>query len=142
MQAKTTVITLIISLCLLLSACAESVPGAMPEPMGKTVVITPAIKGNSASLDVGDILEIQIPTIPTQGFEWQVQNLDTNILLQEGIAVYTEDTYPISAGGVTTLRFKAVGSGKTNLSLLYVNTPSGETPSMSKQSFGMPVEVN
>ena len=142
MTKTTQFLTLMTAVCLLLSACAEAAPGIEAEPTGQTLVITPAIKGNSANLNVGDILEVQIPTIPTEGFEWQVQNLDTNILLQEGIAVYTEDTYPISAGGITTLRFKAVGSGKTNLSLLYVNTPSGETPSMSKQSFGMPVEVN
>ena len=129
------------AVCLLLTACGVIAPGTEAEPIGKTLVITPAIKGNSASLNVGDTLEIQIPTIPTAGFEWEVQDLDTNILLQEGSAIYTEDPGPNSAGGIVTLRFKAVGIGKTHLSLLYVNSPSGETPSFSKNSFGMPVEV-
>jgi len=129
------------AVCLLLTACGGIAPGNEENPLGKTLVITPAIKGNSASLNVGDTLEIQIPTIPTAGFEWEVQNLDTDILLQEGSAVYTEDTAPNSAGGIVTLRFKAVGIGETHLSLLYVNSPSDETPALSMRSFGMPVEV-
>ena len=123
--------------CLLLASCAENNPGIE----GKTVIITPAIKGNSAVLNVGDTLEIRIPTIPTAGFEWQAQDLNTNILVQQGSAVYTEDSSPNSAGGTVTLVFKAVGSGKVNLNLLYVNTPSNGSPNLSSNSFGMVVEV-
>jgi predicted secreted protein len=118
---------------LLLAACA----GSVPTTEAKTVVITPAIKGNSASLNVGDTLEIQIPTIPKEGFEWVAQDLDKNILLQEGSAEYTADTNQNAAGGIVTLVFKAVGAGKTNLSLMYVNSAS----SLSSNSFGMTVEV-
>jgi predicted secreted protein len=119
--------------CLLLTACGGSVPATQ----GKTVVITPAIKGNSASINIGDTLEIQIPTIPTEGFEWVVEDLDTNILVQEGGAVYAEDISPDSAGGIVTLVFKAVGEGNTTLNLLYVNSAS----SISSKSFGMTIEV-
>jgi predicted secreted protein len=118
---------------LLLAACA----GSVPTTEAKTVVITPAIKGNSASLNVGDTLEIQIPTIPKEGFEWVAQDLDKNILLQEGSAEFTADTSPNAAGGIVTLVFKAVGAGNTNLSLMYVNSAS----SLSSNSFGMTVEV-
>jgi len=118
---------------LLLAACA----GSVPTTEAKTVVITPAIKGNSASLNVGDTLEIQIPTIPKEGFEWVAQDLDKNILLQEGSAEYTADTNQNAAGGIVTLVFKAVGAGNTNLSLMYVNSAS----SLSSNSFGMTVEV-
>ena len=130
-------LTIIALACLLLTSCAENTPGIE----GKTVIITPAIKGNSAVLNVGDTLEIRIPTIPTAGFEWQAQDLNTNILVQQGSAVYTEDSSPNSAGGTVTLVFKAVGSGKENLNLLYVNTPSNGALAMSKDSFGMLVEV-
>ena len=120
-------------ICLMLTVCGRSIPTTE----GKTVVITPAIKGNSARLNVGDMLEIRIPTIPTEGFEWIVQDIDENILVQEGSAVYTKDTNPDSAGGIVTLLFKAVGAGQTNLNLLYVNSAS----SLSSNSFGMTVEV-
>jgi predicted secreted protein len=120
-------------ICLMLAACG----GSVPTTEGKTVVITPAIQGNSASMNVGDRLEIQIPTIPTEGFEWVALDLDESILVQEGSAVYTEDTLPDSAGGIVTLLFKAVGAGQTKLNLLYVNSAS----SLSSDSFGMAVEV-
>ena len=141
MKKITQLTTLLIAVCVLLTACGGIASGAGEDQTGKTIVITPAVKGNSASLNVGDILEIQIPTIPSEGFDWEAQNLDLTILVQQGSAVYTKDSDPNSAGGITTLRFKAVGLGETHLSLLYVNAPSGETPSMSKNSFGMPVEV-
>jgi predicted secreted protein len=95
MHTYTRFLTIMTTLCVLLSACG----GNIPNSDGKTVVVTPAIKGNSASLNVGDVLEIQMPTIPTEGFEWQTQDLDTTILTQEGEAVYTADTSPNVAGG-------------------------------------------
>jgi predicted secreted protein len=130
-------LTIITAVCLELTACGRSISSTG----GKTVVITPAIKGNSASLNVGDTLEIQIPTIPTAEFDWEVQDLDTTILLQEGSAEYTEDASQNSAGGIVTLIFKAVGIGKTTLNLLYINSSSNEAPSLSTNSFGMIVEV-
>jgi predicted secreted protein len=122
---------------ILLAACTES--GNSSE--AKIVIITPAIQGNSARINVGDTLEIQLPTIPKEGFEWQVQDLDTRILHQEDGAVYTADPGPNSAGGVVTLRFISVGSGKTTLNLLYINSPSTGTPVLSSNSFGVTVEV-
>jgi predicted secreted protein len=123
--------------CLLITSCAEDSMSIE----GKNVVVTPAIKGNSAVLNVGDTLEIRIPTIPTAGFEWVAQDLNTNILVQQGDAVYTEDSSPNSAGGTVTLVFKAIGSGKVNLTLLYVSSPSNSDLALSKNSFGMLVEV-
>jgi predicted secreted protein len=137
MDKFTRIVTIMTTLTVLLSACG----GSISDSEGKTVVVTPAIKGNSASLNVGDILEIQIPTIPTEAFEWQAQDLDTTILTQEGEAVYTADTSPNSAGGMVTLRFNAVGAGETTLTLLYVNSPSNGLPSLSSNSFGMAVKV-
>lgn len=158
MFKNTLLVILATTSCFILAACAgtnsatqkaseEKTQVMTPEPVedepsaGMTVVITPAIKGNSATLNVGDILEIQIPTIPTEGFEWVVQNLDTTILTQEGLAVYVRATDPNSAGGMTTLRFTAVGVGKTTISLLYLTPASGDTPAMSSSSLSVSVEV-
>jgi predicted secreted protein len=136
MKRITIFTALIIILVTLLSACAGSSTSE-----GKTVVVTPAIKENSASLGVGDTLEIQIPTIPKEGFDWVVQDFDTAILQQVGEAVYTADTSPNSAGGVTTLKFNAIAPGNTVVSLLYSNTNSGISPSLSANSFSVVVEV-
>jgi len=163
MFKNTLLIILVTTGCFILAACTGTVPGTQEASLEKTqvmtpvpdaeelgdeqaaaglrVVITPAMKGNSATLDVGDILEVQIPTIPTEGFDWVIQDLDTTILLQEGLAVYTRATDPNSAGGTTTLRFTAVGVGNTTISLLYLSAASGDTPAMSKSSLSISVEV-
>jgi len=137
MKRRTQFLLFLLSACILQTAFLGNVSGSA----GKTVIITPAITGNSVSLNVGDILEIQIPTIPVDGFEWVVQDLDTAILNQEGSAVYAADTSPNSAGGVATLKFKAVNAGTTTLNLLYASLSSGEMPGLSADSFGMMVEV-
>ncbi len=123
--------------CIGLAACGGAVAGME----GKTVIVTPDLKGNSTSLQVGDKLEVRIPTIPTSGYEWAAQDLDNAILIQDGTAVYVEDSSPNSAGGIVTLTFNAVGAGKTTLNLLYVSSSSNETPSMSSNSFSVTVDV-
>jgi predicted secreted protein len=106
-----------------------------------TIVVTPAIRGNSENLQVGDILEIQIPTIPKEGYEWEVTDLDTTVLIQEGSAVYTADPSPDSAGGTVILRFRAVSAGTTDLSLAYGSGSIEESPSFTTNTFGMTVTV-
>ena len=137
MKKFTQILTIIAAGSLLLAACG----GANPASAGKTIVITPAIKGNSASLAVGDTLEIKIPTIPKEGFSWEAQELDTSIVRQEGSAAYTADTSPNSAGGMVTLLFKAVGAGNTTITLLYVKPATDDLPSVSSNSFSVTVDV-
>jgi predicted secreted protein len=108
---------------------------------GETVVITPAIEGNVAELAIGDTLVVQIPTIPDEDFEWMVQDLNTNILIQEGNPLYKEQTGPDAGGGMTVLTFKAVGRGETQLNLVYAKPGSEREPGLSKDTFGMKVTV-
>ena len=107
----------------------------------KMLVITPSIKGQSVSLAVGETFEVQIPTIPTNGFEWEPQDLDPSILVQVGKPVYTADSSPTAAGGIVTLIFKAMGPGKTTLTLLYIRPSVNGAPSLYKNSFGVTIEV-
>jgi predicted secreted protein len=125
---------------LLLSIPLAACNGAEPTPEAKLVVVEPAIKPVSASLQVGDTLEVRLPTIPQEGFSWKVQDLDTKILKQDGEAVYVEDDGVNAAGGTTTLRFKAVGAGSTELILIFASSPDA-SPAMSAQSFSVSVEV-
>ncbi len=125
---------------LLLSIPLAACNGAEPTPEGKLVVVTPSPRPISASLKVGDTLEVRLPTIPQEGFSWQVQALDSKILKQDGEAVYVEDDGVNAAGGTTTLRFKAVGAGSTELILIFASSPDA-SPAMSAQSFSVSVEV-
>ncbi len=83
---------------------------------------------------------MRLPTIPQEGFSWQVQALDSKILKQDGEAVYVEDDGVNAAGGTTTLRFKALKAGSSTLTLVFAGSVNG-SPEMSAQSFGLSVEV-
>ena len=137
MRTRIYCLSILLLSTLLFSACSNT------SELGEntTVVVTPAIQGNSASLKVDDILEIQIPTIPTEGYAWQVQDLDTKILTQQGDPEYLKDTSENSAGGTTILRFKAVGAGKTNIGLIYTNAATAGDLALTMKTFGMSVEV-
>jgi len=137
LKAKFSNLIIFILLTLLFAACSTLEEGEK----NTTVIVTPAIKGNSASLKVGDILEIQIPTVPVEGYEWQVEDLDTKILTQQGDPEYVKDTSENSAGGTTILRFKAVGAGKTNIGLIYTNASTAGDLALTMKTFGMSVEV-
>lgn len=125
---------------LLLSIPLAACNGAEPTPEGKLVVVTPSPRPISVSLKVGDTLEVRLPTIPQEGFSWQVQALDSKILKQDGEAVYVEDDGVNAAGGTTTLRFKALKAGTGTLTLIFAGSVNG-SPEMSAQSFGLSVEV-
>jgi predicted secreted protein len=114
------------------------IPGNTPE---KALVITRDLNGKSFNLLVGDTFEIQLATIPMPGFEWTPQDLDPAILLQQGSPVYKAGTAPNSAGGIVTLTFKAVGAGKTNLTLLYLHPGENGLPALYNNSFGVNIAV-
>ena len=154
---KLIVLSLSIFLVFLAAACdiiANTIPledpevpgGDATEPedqaeTGETVVIIPAIQGNAVELTVGETLLVQIPTIPTEGFEWMVQDLDTKILLQDGKPLFMQQTGTDAAGGVVILKFKAVGTGETQLNLVYAKPTTGREPGLAKNSFGIKVTV-
>ncbi len=127
---------LLAAVSLLVTACTSAAANPPEQPEGEVVVVQPEIKGVSASLNVGDTLEVHIPTIPTEGFQWEPKDLDESILIQEGSAEYIEDTSPNSAGGIVVLKFTAVGAGQINLALFYTN---GE---FTSNTFGVSVVVD
>ncbi len=120
------------------AATTSPTAGNTPE---NALVITRDMNGKSFNLHIGDTFEIQLATIPMPGFEWTPQDLDTAVLLQQGRPIYTADTTPNSAGGIVTLRFKAVGAGKTHLTLLYLHAAENGLPALYNNSFGVTIEV-
>ena len=62
MRTRVSIISMVFLSILLLSACENT--GKSEEIA--TVIVTPAIQGNSANLKVGDILETQNPTITNE----------------------------------------------------------------------------
>jgi len=120
---------------------AKPVTSTVESTQGKEMIITQDMNGKTVSLQVGDIFEVHIPTIPTSGYDWKSKDLDTKILSQVGDSIYTADTSPNAAGGIVSLKFKAVGAGKTTLTLLYIRSAENGVPSLYSKSFGVNIVV-
>lgn len=134
---------------LALAACMASIPSTNgevkstePSKSQPPLVVTPGIKGTSIAVKAGEIFEVQIPTIPSPGFEWVVEQIDSSMLVQEGKAEYVADDSPNSAGGMTVLRFRALAAGKTVISLINAKPAQGDVPSISRDTLAVSVEVN
>jgi predicted secreted protein len=133
---------------LCLSACSSVIPvngevrNTEPPKSQPPLVVTPGIKGTSVILNVGGTFEVHIPTIPSPGFEWVVEQIDSSMLVQEGKAAYVADDSPNSAGGMTVLRFRALAAGKTVISLINAKPAQGDVPSISRDTLAVSVEVN
>ena len=73
------------------------------------------------NLSTGDKLIIKLPGNYTTGYQWVVINgYDDDVIKQEGKGEYQpEKTDLVGAGGIAAFTFKAVGTGRTDLSLEY-----------------------
>jgi inhibitor of cysteine peptidase len=75
--------------------------------------------GSQVDLDVGQILVVSLESNPTTGYRWEVDEIDDEILRQEGEAEYEAESDLVGAGGVETFRFKAQASGEGEFKLVY-----------------------
>ncbi len=74
--------------------------------------------GRKIELNKGQILAIALESNPTTGYKWEATEFDEHILRQVGDQFQPESS-AAGAGGVQTLSFEAVNSGKTSLKLIY-----------------------
>lgn len=82
------------------------------------VVLGAGDNGRQIELNKGQILAITLESNPTTGYTWEAAEFDEHILRQVGDQFQPESSAP-GAGGVQTLSFEAVNSGKTSLKLVY-----------------------
>ncbi len=64
----------------------------------------------------------------TTGYNWSVQELETQYLQQQGEEEYKSDSKLIGAGGISTFTFEAVQPGQTTLKLIYSRPFEKDTP--------------
>jgi inhibitor of cysteine peptidase len=79
--------------------------------------------GSEVELAPGEGLSITLESNPSTGFRWEVAEIDESILQQAGEAHYApadpgQPPLP-GQGGRETLRFQAVGPGRTTVQLAY-----------------------
>lgn len=100
----------------LLCACGAM---AAPTPTPSTKQLTEADAGRSIKLHVGDKLEVTLPGNLTTGFQWDASVVDTAILRPIDEPEFEPFSSAVGGGGKFTLRFAAVGTGQTDLTLIY-----------------------
>jgi inhibitor of cysteine peptidase len=98
----------------LLSTCASQ---AAPTP--STQNLTEWDNGHSVELRVGDKLAVTLEGNPTAGYRWEVDANNAAILQPKGEPQYAAGSGGVGGGGKFTLKFAAVGAGRTDLRLLY-----------------------
>ncbi|MFH2038503.1 MAG: protease inhibitor I42 family protein [Chloroflexota bacterium] len=147
---------LLVVFSLLITACAKATPDAAStnggEPTDDTVSISgggtaamvnfPDENNHTVSLNIGDTMVVNIPTIPSEGWDWIVQDIDSGILSQVGESLYKMDAGANEAGGIVTLTFKAISPGTSILTLIYATQSADQSsPSMFSSSYGLTVNV-
>ncbi|MFK0313748.1 protease inhibitor I42 family protein [Pseudomonas sp. NPDC090233] len=72
-------------------------------------------------LQVGQPLTLTLPSNPTTGYRWLVQNPASNVLRSLGPEVYSapEDAGIVGSAGISTWRFEGRAAGEGHLVLVY-----------------------
>lgn len=86
------------------------------------ISIGPEQNHSTVEVSAGDILVIELDANPSTGFAWEVEDLNTGILEQDGeIEFVQQKTDQELVGGAETelIRIKAVSSGETAIKLIY-----------------------
>lgn len=117
----------------LLSACAQ--PGKSPVELD----------GESECpkrLQVGQGLTLSLPSNPTTGYRWLVQNPASGILKSLGPELYSapEEAGIVGSVGVSTWRFQAKAAGDGHLVLVYQQPWAPEVRPV--QTFDCAIRVN
>ena len=89
----------------------------------KGTSLTDADNGKQIAVKSGDLVTLTLVSNPTTGYSWQVMEIDSAILVQDGEPEYKQSPGSeglVGAGGTETFRFKVVGSGETTLNLGYM----------------------
>lgn len=93
-------------------------------------------------LQVGQSLTLTLPSNPTTGYRWLVQNPATNVLQSLGPEVYSasEDAGIVGNAGISTWRYQARATGEGHLVLVYQQPWAPEVPPV--QTFDCAIRVN
>jgi inhibitor of cysteine peptidase len=75
--------------------------------------------GKQINLYRGQILVVSLEAQTSTGYTWEIAELDDLILKQEGEPEFQPSSGAIGAPGMQIFRFESIGSGDTDLKLIY-----------------------
>ncbi|MCH2136538.1 MAG: protease inhibitor I42 family protein [Phycisphaerales bacterium] len=120
---------------LILGGCASSAsqrptssaPGR-PDLPANSVAVTATSNGSHVSLDVGQVLVVELPENPSRGHTWQLAApMDQTVVMPDGQR-FVESSQQQADGslvGTQQLRFAAVGPGESVIDLALVRPGAG-----------------
>ncbi len=114
---------------LLVAGCATSATsGATAVPA--ELWLKEENNGQRVEVRTGQMLGIDLESIPGTGYSWQVKSVDEKILQQQGEPEFKNDTSANRVGGPSRqlMRFKIGGKGETKLELVYVRPWEKDQP--------------
>ena len=88
-------------------------------PTGSPIQVDAGSDGQLVVLGREQTLEVSLEANPTTGYTWEVATINDSILHQLGEAQFLPESTAVGAGGTQTFRFEAVGTGQTELRLVY-----------------------
>ncbi len=98
----------------------------------REIALTAKDDGATADVTVGDLLQVSLAGNPTTGYTWEAAPApDAAVLAQLGDAQFAPESNLDGAPGTMTLMFKAIGAGKTTLTLVY-HQPWDQTTAPAK----------
>lgn len=117
----------------LLTACAQQ-----PKP----VVTLEDQSDCPLPLKIGQILMLSLPSSPTTGYRWQIQDPAQSILRSLGPEVYNNsgDKNMVGSAGQSVWRYKASTAGTGRLLMVYQQPWAPEVP--PEQTFDCSITVN
>jgi inhibitor of cysteine peptidase len=94
--------------------------------------------GSQVELVEGQGFVVSLEGNPSTGYTWEAVEYDEQILRQVGEPSFTPESDALGASGTQTLRFEAVGEGRTTLRLVYHRPWEDAEP---EQTFSVEVVV-
>ncbi len=92
-------------------------------------------------LQVGQALTLTLPSNPSTGYRWRVENPAANVLRNLGPEVYSapEAEEVVGSAGISTWRYQASSAGDAQLVLVYQQPWAADTPPV--QTFDCAIRV-
>lgn len=114
---------------------AETLAPGPPSGLG----LGEAANGKTFTLQKGAQITLQLPGNPTTGYSWEASVSNPAVLKQSSAPVYKPTGAALGSGGTYTFWYETVGSGSSDLTLVYRR--SWETDVAPLKTFRVTVSV-
>jgi predicted secreted protein len=119
----------------------QNAEGSTPmEPEQGILELTETDSGRSVEITLGTSIVLHLKGQPSTGYTWVVDEVDSNILAQDGEPQYTAASNLRGAEETMVWKFKSIGAGTTALKLIY--TRIFEKGQLPLKTFELVVKVS